>query len=421
MKKQTKSHSLENNRDGLSIEAQRDNFQFAEAFRTLRVSILFSFMEKDLKTLLVTSPAPSEGKTLTALNLGYTFAQTGKRVLMVDADLRKPKLSHFVDDTGEGGLTRLFTEVFSHDPRSGRLTDYHLSDLLWLLAFRKKSGLLRLNEGEERIQCHIQQGRLIDIEWLNGPTDPRLAGLLPQDQTVSQQAYPLMSKGPLTGKRLASLLIHHGVIQQDAMTDFIRRHLIEGLRSALRFQEGSFEFEALDLSGEFSDYPVFNLSELAYLHWQMATDTEAFAYLRKAIDQKIVQSEVENLSVLPCGSPPPNPSEMLASEQMEFLESYLKQRFDIIVLDTPPIIPTSDALVLAPKVDGVVLVLRSGVSDRKMAQKAVSQLQAANANLLGAVMNQVEFKRDGYYSYYRHYAKYSNNYGKTDTGQKGKP
>jgi len=417
MKNQTESYSKEYNRVGLSIESHRENFQFAEAFRTLRVSILFSFMEKDLRTLLVTSPAPSEGKTLTALNLGYTLAQTGKRILLVDADLRKPKLSRFVDDNREGGLTRLFTEAFSHDPRSGHMTDYHLSDLLWLLAFRKKSGLLRLNEGEENIQCHLQQGRLIDIEWLNGPTDPRLEGLLPQDRMVSRQAYPLMSKRPLTGKRLASLLIHHGVIQQDAMTDFIRRHLIEGLRSALLFHNGFFDFEALDLSGEFSDHPGFDLSELAYLHWQMATDTEAFAYLRKATDQKIIQSEVENLSVLPCGSPPPNPSEMLASEQMNFLNLLLKQRFDIIIFDSPPIIPTSDALVLAPKVDGVVLVLRSGVSDRKMAQKAVSLLQAANANVLGAVMNQVEFKRDGYYRYYRYYSsKYDGYYGKTDDG-----
>lgn len=146
----------------------------------------------------------------------------------MDGDLRKPKLSRFVNDNAEGGLTHLFTEAFSHDPRSGRLTDYQLSDLLWLLAFRKKSGLLRLNEGEKLIQCHVQQGRLIDIEWLDGPSDPRMDGLLPQNQTVSQQAYPLMSKGPLTGKRLASLLIHLGVIQQDSMADFIRRHLIEG-------------------------------------------------------------------------------------------------------------------------------------------------------------------------------------------------
>lgn len=148
----------------------------------------------------------------------------------------------------------------------------------------------------------------------------------------------------------------------------------------------------------------------------MATDTEAFTYLKKAIDQKIIPSKVENMAVLPCGSPPPNPSELLASEQMEFLISFLKQRFDIILFDTPPIIPTSDALVLAPKVDGVVLVLRSGVSDRKMAQKAVSQLRAGNANVLGAVMNQVDFKRDGYYHYY---SKYDGYYGKPGARKKG--
>jgi len=70
--------------------------RFAESYRVLRTNIHFSFMEKDFRTLLVTSATEKEGKTGTVANLSYTMAQAGKRVLMVDADLRKQMLSSII-------------------------------------------------------------------------------------------------------------------------------------------------------------------------------------------------------------------------------------------------------------------------------------------------------------------------------------
>jgi len=92
---------------------------------------------------------------------------------------------------------------------------------------------------------------------------------------------------------------------------------------------------------------------------------------------------------------------------MSFLLSYLNRRFDRIILDSPPILPASDALLLAPQTDGVVLMVKAGLVNRNMVQKAIEQLRVAQANVIGAVLNQVDVKGYGYYKdYYKYYADY---------------
>ena len=94
---------------------------------------------------------------------------------------------------------------------------------------------------------------------------------------------------------------------------------------------------------------------------------------------------------------------------MSFLISNLKKRYDVLVLDSPPILPTSDALILGPYTDGVVFVVKSGHMDRAMIKRALDQLHTAKANVLGVVLGQVDLKREGYYKYYDKY--YSTYYG----------
>jgi Mrp family chromosome partitioning ATPase len=94
---------------------------------------------------------------------------------------------------------------------------------------------------------------------------------------------------------------------------------------------------------------------------------------------------------------------------MLFLMSLLKKKFDILIIDSPPIMPTSDALIIGSYTDGVVLVNRSGMINRKMVLKTVEQLKGVGANLIGVALNKVNVKKEGYYKYYHKY--YSKYYG----------
>ena len=111
--------------------------------------------------------------------------------------------------------------------------------------------------------------------------------------------------------------------------------------------------------------------------------------------------------MLPSGNIPPNPSELLSSDRMSFLLSNLRKRFDFLVIDAPPVVPASDALLIAPHVDGVLLVVKAGSANRDLVIKSVEKLAMAQTSILGVAFNYVNIKKAGYYKYYfKNYANY---------------
>ncbi|SKA88644.1 capsular exopolysaccharide family [Caloramator quimbayensis] len=111
----------------------------------------------------------------------------------------------------------------------------------------------------------------------------------------------------------------------------------------------------------------------------------------------------ENFYVLTTGTRPPNPAEIIASSKMQnFIES-LKEQFDYIIIDTPPILMVTDAQILSKYADGTLLVVSSGEADKNAAVKAKELLLKVDANILGVVLNKLDTSRKGYYGYYYHY------------------
>ncbi|WP_232522824.1 CpsD/CapB family tyrosine-protein kinase [Peribacillus simplex] len=201
-----------------------------EQYRLIRTNIQFSSVDKEIKTIVVTSSEPNDGKSTTAANLAIVLAQEEKKVLLVDADLRKPSVHYAFNLSNIHGLTSVLTKKMD---------------------------------------------------------------------------------------------------------------------------------------------------------------------LRKTI----LNSNVSNLDILTSGPIPPNPSELLNSKAIETAIDELKEIYDYIIFDTPPVLVVPDSQIVANKCDGVIMVVASGKTNKQSAVKAKDLLMKANTSLLGVVLNGVGTDNSNYYYY----------------------
>ncbi len=133
--------------------------------------------------------------------------------------------------------------------------------------------------------------------------------------------------------------------------------------------------------------------------------TELLVSPQMSLVDQLSNTQVENLQILPCGSLPPNPSELLETERMGNLIKQLKEMADVVIFDSPPVLAVTDAPILATRIDGVILVTDAGKTRRDAIQKSLDTLSEAKANVLGAILNRVKKKKGGYsYQYQGYYA-----------------
>ncbi|HZQ68424.1 MAG TPA: polysaccharide biosynthesis tyrosine autokinase [Terriglobales bacterium] len=228
------------------VTQSRPQSQMAESYRALRTSLLLTSLGAPPKTILVTSALPQEGKTTTSINTAIVLAQKGTRVLLIDADLRRPSI------------------------------------------------------------------------------------------------HKTLGMGPRTG--LSNVLTGNATLQQ--------------------------------------------------------------ATVRSSI--------LPSLFVLPAGTPPPNPAELLASSQMKDVLAELREQYDHIVVDTPPTLSVTDAVVMSTRADAVVLVIRSGQTTKQALRRARDLLMQVNARVSGVLLNAVDLTSPDYYYYYEYQGKYGSRYYQED-------
>ncbi|AZU63764.1 CpsD/CapB family tyrosine-protein kinase [Neobacillus mesonae] len=227
------SRKLKNkvNRNVHLIAYNNPQSPITEQYRLIRNNLNFSSVDKEIKSIVVTSPEPSDGKSTTAANLAIVLAQQGNKVLLVDADLRKPSVHYSFNIGNIEGLTSILTKKMN-------------------------------------------------------------------------------------------------------------------------------------------------------------------------VERAVIKTNITNLEVLTSGPIPPNPSELLSSSSLDFVLKELREMYEYIVLDTPPLLAVTDAQNLANKCDGVVLVVSSKKTKRDRALKAKDLLEKANSFLLGVVLNGVAARKTNYYGHY---------------------
>jgi capsular exopolysaccharide synthesis family protein len=136
----------------------------------------------------------------------------------------------------------------------------------------------------------------------------------------------------------------------------------------------------------------------------------------ESVGEIIHDTVVPNMKVICTGPIPPNPSELLHSDAFARLLAELKTRFDRIIIDSPPIVPVTDAAILATQVDGTILIVRAFKTSRDLVRRAKRTLNDVGARIVGSVLNAVELDRPEY-GYYRYqYYKYEGGYGREPDG-----
>jgi capsular exopolysaccharide synthesis family protein len=125
-----------------------------------------------------------------------------------------------------------------------------------------------------------------------------------------------------------------------------------------------------------------------------------------SMEEVIRETGIDNLYAITCGPIPPNPAELLESERMREVLEELKQKFDIIILDSPLVMGMADAVILSSICDGTLIVARYNSTSRSAFNQARKLLENVKANILGAILNEMDVRRakyGGYYYYYYYY------------------
>lgn len=382
--------------------------RFAESYRTLRTNLFFTVMEKELKSVIVTSSVEGEGKTTTSINLAHAIAQTDRKVLLMDADLRRPHLSSLFGMRQESGISEIVVETFGTHLTHGNLANFSINDLIQLIKLQKRTCCLNLENDETQVELFFEKGHMVDIYWKNRPEAKKLANSLIRDNLLTKEEATLaLGHQKKSIQRLGTILYSMGFVNKENIARALSIHTIEAIKAVSAMETGQFAFSVLG-ADEIKNSLAQNADfEKLYAEFTISGDQGNF--LKNAIEKAIKSTKTPNLFVMPSGAAPPNPSDLVGSERTGYLISYLKNRFDFIIIDTPPVIPATDALQMTSWTDGTILVIKSGNTDRKIIKNAVNQLKTAKQPIIGTVLNQVDMKKEGYYRYYKKY--YSSYYG----------
>jgi succinoglycan biosynthesis transport protein ExoP len=386
------------------VDKMRAEGSIAEAFDTLSVNLDTTSSDRPVKTLLITSATMGEGKTLTAINLAMSAAQSGKKVLLVDLDLRRPSLHKIYQLDGSKGFMDSLHSIYEINLNSGKLGPLCLSDLLYLFEARSKTGRLSVEKNGTAVELLIKSGKVQSI-LRKEPNEPRKLGqlLLKQKALTKSKLDRALRIQKSTGQPLGELLMNLGFVNRDQLKACLRQQMEKGLQELLLLKGPSFRFVELD---DVKVEPhIRDIAQEKDFFNGLGSNSSA-PILKNIASRSVIETDTPGFYICPCGKIPPNPVELMGSKRMAELVKTLKEEFDLVIIDSSPVLGAAHTSLSPSLVDGVILVARSDITNRKTILEARKQLELANAPVMGVVLNGIDLKRHYYRYYYGRYYYY---------------
>lgn len=385
-----------------SIFEIRKDGPFSEAFDNLMINLLMSSPDNPIKSILVTSSVLGEGKTLSAINLAINIAATGKKVLLVDLDLRRPTVHKWFNLKGAFGLVNALVGIKSVNIDSGRLGDYTIGDIFYFLEAQGRSGVITFQSNKTAVEVTVKAGNIINANLKDRPIERGLGRIfLHHERITLDQLKEALGIQERTKKPLSQLLVNLGFVSKQEVKKVIRALIEESLRRLFLLENPTLQIRNLDGS-QIEEYAEEVAREQDFFRNLVELNTAPL--FNRVVSAAVKHTPVQNLYVCPCGKLPPNPVEIMGSKRMEEFLKIATSSFDMVVLDSSPVLGAAHASLSLSLVDGVLLVVRAGKTDKKLIIEAKTQLEMANARLLGVVLNGVD-RRVHYRRYYRYYSR----------------
>jgi polysaccharide biosynthesis transport protein len=342
------------------------------------------------KVLMVESATSGEGKTSILSKSALSLAKGGLRVLMVDADLERPAL-HLVsgfEHDGDSGLITVMQDILSQNIHRGTLTQYSVDDLFFFISLKKASGQLSVNSGSQEMTALFDNGRLIHIQCNNNPL-ARLGTMLLRSGFITEdQLQEALERNERTGLPLGYILLNTGYITQDKLKGPLKLQVEEYLQQLFSWKTGTFVFEPGNLE-TYGDERIYFGEDYTPIIRRLG-NIAGNRFIESVVLSQVKPLEEPNLYLLPAGRAT---NETVGPVYLMILEKFLetlKRRFDIILIDAPPVLDGASALPMSLLADGVIFVVRAGHLSVKAINEAITRLREADANILGAVLNQVK-------------------------------
>lgn len=358
----------------------------------LRLPAKFRFDNRGMagQVLLVESAAIGEGKTTVLGNIAMNLGKAGYRVLVVDCDFQRPAVHHLFNIENKSGLLDVMATVLSEDIGVGSLEVWGIGDLFTLIALQKHSGRLAVTDqyGNMTKTVYFQRGRLLYIESSNNPVENRLGNMLVRSGFLTDhQLKDALEWNSRTGQPLGYILINAGYVKQDQLKGPLKLQMQENLQTLFSWKKGSFRMQYGEVE-TYGNERVYFAEDYTSLIKQLSRMAGRPLFENELVG-KIVPTSQVNVNVLPSGTSEGNPQPRLNYMLLVDLLDLLKQRFDIILVDTPPVLYSAAAAPLHSLANGVVFVVKAGHLSVKSLNEAKGRLADYDAKIMGIVLNQV--------------------------------